>query len=187
MSKSNWIRTLTPGDNRPPLALEAYPELAFNNLLQTYHYRFQKLEEAAQLAAYLSSLYPEACQQRVELGINELFLNAIEHGNLNIDFELKSKLKAAHAWESEINKRLNEDHHLNKSVEVRLDIHPDYYSLCITDQGSGFNWRDYNESKLSTKTFHGRGLMVAKEICFDKVEFSEKGNQVTCTVYTRYP
>ena len=184
MPKKSWIRTLTNPSDRPFRALSSLPELDFPQMLKTYRFSFKTLEEAARLAEYLSSFYPAPSQKRVELGLNELFINAIEHGNLGINHSLKSQLKAANLWEEEILQRLNHPVNQHKEVNVSLDITPDYLSLKITDQGQGFDWREFNQSHQQSPTaLHGRGLMMCKELCFDQIEFSEKGNEVSCIVY----
>ncbi len=184
MSKKSWIRTLTNPWDKPENALITPTELKFPHLLQSYHFSFKTLEEAAMLAEYLSSLYPAHRQKIIELGLNELFLNAIEHGNLGINASFKSHLKAINSWEKEIIHRLNHEFNQHKDVSVNLEITPDYLSLKITDQGDGFDWRAFIESHQHSPTaLHGRGLLMCKELCFDEMTFSEKGNEVICTVY----
>ncbi|MGD9591304.1 MAG: ATP-binding protein [Candidatus Berkiella sp.] len=186
MSKSNWIKTVSRNDRqiKAPLML---PALNFPQLQHNYHYSFKTLEEGSQLAVYLSSLYPKDCQKKVELGLNELFINAIEHGNLGIGHQLKAKLKATHTWEQEIYNRLTNSAHENKEVTVSLDILPDRLVLQVTDQGDGFIWREYfGNYNQSHSGMHGRGLMMVKELCFDHVTFSEKGNTVTCTIFGKH-
>ncbi|MBS0288326.1 MAG: ATP-binding protein [Proteobacteria bacterium] len=185
MAKQPWIRSLQSASKAPSKGLKSLPELFFPHLLQTYSFSFKTLEEAADLAAYLSSFYPQSRQHRVELGLIELFLNAIEHGNLGIDYGLKSQLKKNNCWEKEIKHRLTLPAHQDKMVSVCLDINPAYILLTIKDCGVGFNWREFNDRHPSSTTeLHGRGITMAKELCFDKLSFSEKGNEVSCTVYT---
>ncbi len=181
MQKQPWIRTLQP--LRPVPRKEQLPSLDIHHLFQIFSFSFQSLEEASSLAEHITSFYPLAYQNLIALGINELFLNAIEHGNLGIDYEFKTRLKASNAWEVEIAKRLKEPHNQYKSVHVCMEINPEYIMLRISDQGDGFNWREYDTSNPQNTKRHGRGLIMAQEICFDKLEFSEKGNEVSCLTY----
>ncbi|MBS0289475.1 MAG: ATP-binding protein [Proteobacteria bacterium] len=171
----------------PTLAFSQYQtiwEMNFPHLLQSYCYSFKTPPDAKQLAHYLSSFYPLATQHLIELGLNELFLNAIEHGHLGIDYALKSHLKKTQQWENEIYERLKQQEHQYKSVDVLLEINPAYILLKIRDQGEGFNWLHHN-TKLDAPSFElcGRGLILVKELCFDKVEFSKKGNEISCFRY----
>ncbi len=181
--KQPWIHSLKP-PARPRVTPSFEPHLNFPNLIQTHHFAFNTLEEATKLAAYITSLYPEKFHKRIELGLNELFFNAIEHGNLGIDCELKAILKKTNQWENEVQKRLNTAANHSKFVEASIEINPSYILLKVKDQGNGFDWRLFNEeSEKPSYEASGRGLMMAKKYCFDKVEFSEKGNEVHCLVY----
>jgi len=62
-------------------------------------------EQGEQLSALLSSACPEP--RKVVVGLWELILNAIEHGNLGISYEEKSNLNKENQWSSEILRRLS--------------------------------------------------------------------------------
>lgn len=67
---------------------------------------FSTLAEAHDLASALSSL----CRDResASVGLIELLVNAVEHGNLEITYEEKTELRKNFNWEEEIARRLQE-------------------------------------------------------------------------------
>lgn len=177
LAKSNTL----PFNEMPSFS---HCELKFFNVLQITHYTFQTFEEASQLAYKIARLYPVRNKHHVELGLIEIFINAIEHGHLGITLEEKYKLKANNQWDEEINKRLQEPHNQNKKALVRVEMTPSYLLIQVTDQGAGFNWRQHENEPIATSFMqNGRGLFLARELSFDKIEFSSVGNQVSCFIY----
>ena len=62
----------------------------------------------------LSSLIAFACPNPVSVGIGlvELMINAVEHGNLGITYKEKSKLLLDNTWNLEVEKRLEKSSHI---------------------------------------------------------------------------
>lgn len=144
-------------------------------------FRFKKLQEAHLLAEFLAEACPNP--RLAIMGITEILVNALEHGNLGISFEEKSKLQLEENWLDEIDKRLNLPEHINQFVEVEYRRMEKTIEIKVTDQGEGFDWKKFqdpvNKTLLST---HGRGILLAKSLAFSKLEYSEKGNVVTGTI-----
>lgn len=158
-------------------------EMNYPHIIQSFTFRFRTMEEAKTLAHSIA-MRCDIHAKKVELGLNELFLNAIEHGNLSIDHAEKAKLKLDNSWHSEVEKRLNYPQYSIKDVEVLVDISPDLIRIRITDQGDGFDWQAFEKNPLSvSRAYNGRGLLVARSMCFDEMNFSTKGNAVHCAVY----
>lgn len=159
-------------------------ETRFLALLTHAEFKIQTLYQARQLAFHLSYLCPNP--PRIAVGLTELFINAIEHGNLGITFEEKNQLTSESAWLEEIERRLNIP--ANQSKMVHISVHKDAHAVQfeIQDEGSGFRWQDYLENPgpcQSTK--HGRGIILARMMSFDKLEYNDSGNCVRCLVALR--
>lgn len=170
--------------HQPFLKAVPFCELNFQSLLQSFHFSFQTPEEAKALAAYLSRFYPASNRNLTELGLNEIFFNAIEHGNLNITFQEKSILKKTKKWEKEFELRLKDNLNKNKNVRVYFEVTPSYLCIQIQDEGEGLNHDQLeNSNSLNPTSPHGKGLLLAKELSFDRIEVSDKGNVVVCWVY----
>ena len=151
------------------------------NLLQQSEFRLRTLLEARTLAALLCGFYPQP--QRVCIGISELLINAVEHGNLEINYQEKSRLLYTGKWEDEIARRLSLPEHADKKVEVRLERTPHEIRLMISDCGSGFNSQNYMEmSPERAFDANGRGIAMSKMMSFDTLEYLGKGNQLLAVV-----
>ncbi|NVK17301.1 MAG: response regulator [Methylocystaceae bacterium] len=145
-------------------------------------FRIRTLSEMNMLTGLLATAYPDP--DRMTIGIHELLTNAIEHGNLGITYDGKSKLIMEDKWNSEIDFRLSLKENKNKTVEIELVQAPDKITLTITDQGDGFDCENYLEID-PCRLFdpHGRGIAVAKSMSFDDLVYVGKGNQVIGTVF----
>lgn len=160
------------------------------NVKQTAHtlkmmdrgqFTYRTLDEARSLAALLAN----ACNDsdHVVLGLTELMVNAVEHGNLGIGYEEKSRLNAVGRWEDEVAARLNRPEHVDKYVTVEFERSENTIVFAILDEGEGFEWQKYLElSPERALDSHGRGIAVANSISFDRIEYRGSGNEVFVTV-----
>ncbi len=147
-------------------------------LVRTLRCTFQTIEEGESLATFLANFFPKP--DFALAGISELLINAVEHGNLGIDYEAKGRLMQGKAWRQEIASRLKDPLYSDRKVDVVFERREDGCSIQISDEGNGFEWRKYLEVDPSRATDnHGRGIAMANMLCFDTLEFNEKGNQVT--------
>lgn len=147
-----------------------------------YHaYQIRYLEEVEEVAELLATHFPHADSAR--LGVHELILNALEHGNLGITYEEKTQLVQAGCWREEVIRRQNDPRHQHKKVRLHLLKQHNHLELYIRDDGEGFNWYPYLEcSEDRLHHPHGRGIALAKELCFDRLMYSEKGNELVAVV-----
>ena len=156
-------------------------ETALANLLLRSEFQLRTLLEARTLANALSGYYPQP--QRVILGISELLINAVEHGNLGISYQEKSRLLQQGGWEDEIERRLSLPENISKTVTVQLERKPDEMSLIISDCGAGFEYKNYLEISAE-RAFdpNGRGIAMSRMMSFDTLEYQGKGNQLVAVV-----
>jgi len=144
-------------------------------------FRFRSIEDVEQIARLIAN----ACAHpdRVILGLSELMLNAIEHGNLGIGFEEKLRINARGTWLEEINRRLAAPEQTDRYATLVFRREPGAFTIRIEDTGKGFDWTPYFE--ISTKRAfdpHGRGIAVARSLSFDSLVYFGRGNIVTATV-----
>ncbi|MBR9972529.1 SpoIIE family protein phosphatase [Magnetospirillum sulfuroxidans] len=150
-------------------------------LLDRGRFRFRTLDEGHTLAVALARACPQA--RHLVAGLSELFTNAVEHGNLGIDFDEKAELVAAKRWRQEIEARLDTPRGRGRWVDVQVDRQADGVRFVIRDQGDGFNWRAFDRiSPERAFAPHGRGIALARRLAFTSVEFNDAGNEVTCWV-----
>lgn len=151
-------------------------------LVHSMRCSFKTIEEGDALAGFLAEFFPNP--DLVITGIFELFLNAVEHGNLEISYALKSQLVQANRWKEEIDKRFAEPCYRARQVSVLYKKTGEACSLRIEDEGHGFDWRQYLSVDPSRATDnHGRGIAMANIMSFDKLVYNARGNQVTGYVY----
>lgn len=150
-------------------------------LIQNGDFSLKTLEEAEALTVMLSNACPDP--PSVALGLTELLVNAIEHGNLCITFEEKTRLLERGQWENEVARRICSAEYGDKSVFITFERSTDNIKIVIRDEGSGFDWRKFlNQSSDDLEKAHGRGISLACALAFSDVSYNEKGNQVTVTI-----
>lgn len=152
-------------------------------LLALAEFQFSQLEEISSLASLLASVCPSP--DAVVLGLNELMMNAVEHGSLGISYAEKMKLKRTGAWADEVARRSLQPEYRDRSVRVRMerDNAAREIRFTISDQGSGFEWRNFLEFDPA-RAFdpNGRGIAMARQISFSSLEYQGSGNVVVASV-----
>lgn len=144
-------------------------------------FTFKTLEEAKALGNFIASGCPNPKLAR--LGIIELFINAVEHGNLEIDYHEKTKIYDKNNWEKHIKEKLNLPENKDKVVTVHYTKSPNEIKLRIEDQGKGFEWKKFQELSDSRKLdIHGRGVFLATSLSFSTLEYEGKGNIVNAKI-----
>lgn len=154
--------------------------------LQQGRFRVQTMDEAYDLALLIAQACPNS--EKVAFGLNELIMNGIEHGNLEIGYDEKTSLQANDQWEHEISRRQLLAKYADKFVEIVYERHADRIQLTVIDQGQGFDWSDFEEIKAERLlASHGRGIAMARGLSFDHLEYQGNGNQVICLVHLKDP
>lgn len=144
-------------------------------------FSFTNLAQARDLAASLANVIDDG--EQMAIGLGELFINAVEHGNLGITYKEKSTLNAKGEWEAEVNRRLMLAENFHKKVVVEFERGEDEVRFLVHDQGQGFHWQRFLEIS-SERAFdsHGRGIAMARMMSFDSLEYLGCGNTVLAAV-----
>jgi CheY-like chemotaxis protein len=150
-------------------------------LAQRGEFQLRTLKEARDLAAFAARLCPEP--DVALLGLSEVLANAIEHGNLGICYEEKSRLKHEDRWEEEIERRLQLPEHAGKRAILAFERNATELVFTVKDCGDGFDWKPYLELDPS-RAFdpNGRGIALARNISFARMEYRGTGNEVMVAV-----
>lgn len=146
-------------------------------------FEFRTIGEGRSLATLLARAFPDP--ERVEIGLTELLVNAVEHGNLGITGDEKCALLERGELGIEIERRLAQPELSARRVRVTVWRTDETIVAAIADEGSGFDWhewidRDAPES-LSLDP-NGRGILIARALSFDRLDYNERGNVVTAAV-----
>ena len=155
-----------------------------DEVLQRRH-SVNNLKEIKELLITIVNIFPESRQKKARTGVQELLMNAVEHGNLKIDGAEKSRIKQAgfHDYENELNKLLGLPDYKETKIQVDYEETNSHISLTISDEGNGFDWipfmsmsmRDIDENQS-----YGRGIVMTKMMSFNDIFYNDKGNVVTC-------
>ena len=157
-------------------------ELSFNSLIVSKEYEFNTLKQGSELAQQISRYCP--FPKRVELGLNEIFINAIEHGNLGLHFDDSNPLFGQEVRFHKIEKMLELPEYLHKKVRVHLQKNPTYILVTVVDEGLGFDPDKYTtKAPKATALPCGRGIYLAKFFSFDNLEYAGRGNIAKCYIH----
>lgn len=146
-------------------------------LLEEATFNFKTLDDVHSIAMLVASACPAG--DRSMAGLFELMINAIEHGNLGIGYDTKSELNRTGKWGDEIDKRQNMACYRDKIAQIHFKRMRDHIEITISDQGEGFDWESY--MKFDVRRLldsHGRGIAIANNISFDRLEYNSKGTEV---------
>lgn len=143
---------------------------------KSLNYSFSTLAHVNQIVSGLDSVLPQ--DDQLLLGIKELMVNAIEHGNLKIGYALKTRLLENGTWLEEVTKRLALRENKHKTARLELDSDNESIKVTVTDAGEGFDHRVFTSEETDHNHLHGRGLRLAHTLAFDRLEFLENGRKV---------
>lgn len=118
--------------------------------------------------------------------LREVLVNAIEHGNLEVSFEEKSRVIEQQDYMEFLLARQKEPRFADRRVQVYYMVNRHAFVLRVTDDGNGFDHKAFFERASNDDSLlmleHGRGLTITRN-AFDEMDFNEKGNQITLKKY----
>lgn len=142
------------------------------------------LDEAEAVAGLLALAAEDG--ETVAMGLAELLVNGIEHGNLGIDFKTKAKLKSEERWLEEVLVRLQKPENQGKRVTVHACSEEGMMRVAIADEGPGFAWQEYlTISPDRAFAPNGRGIAVSRQMAFVDMQYIGCGNKVEVTFRQR--
>nr|CRH05053.1 putative Response regulator receiver protein [Candidatus Magnetococcus massalia] len=147
------------------------------NLLHNGEFRIRDLDQAYHLSALIAKACPEPDKQVT--GLREMMVNAVEHGNLGITYDEKSRLIQDGTLGKEIERRLALPENADKCVSINLEQSDDKVEILIKDDGRGFDWQPYLRfAPERVSHSHGRGIALSNLESFDIIEYRGCGNEV---------
>jgi CheY-like chemotaxis protein len=132
-------------------------------LLEEATFTFRTVAEARQIAMLLSCFCPSS--DTALMGLTELMLNAVEHGNLGISYEEKTRLIAEGRLHEEVERRLSLPEYAEKIARASFRRIGHRLIFNISDQGQGFDWQSYLDMSVERLTDnHGRGIAMSRNV-----------------------
>lgn len=172
---------LSDAEARSSLSRQLHQHINSLQFLEQAEFSIRTVEEAGQLASFVAHACPNP--DAAVMGISELLINGVEHGNLGLAYAEKSRLKQEDRWHEEIARRAALPE--NAAKEVRLSYHRDAgaITLRVSDQGSGFSWQNYLEIDPE-RAFdpNGRGIALARMLSFSNITYEGCGNIAVATI-----
>lgn len=145
------------------------------------NFTIRSIDEADRLASFIAQACP--VPDAAVIGISELLINGIEHGNLGISYAEKMQLKRTDTWREEIERRSQLPENSGKRLQVSFRREPEQITLRVVDEGPGFDWENYLEMQPG-RAFdpNGRGIALARRLSFSTVQYEGSGNIALATI-----
>lgn len=133
-----------------------------------------------------ASTLPELRRLHLRGALQELLINAVEHGNLEISYSEKQQALAQDEYDALIARRLAQPRFRNRQVTVHVLYERDAPRMVyrIVDEGAGFLWPSLltqSGDAIGVKEGSGRGIFLTRSL-FPSLEYNERGNEATITV-----
>jgi CheY-like chemotaxis protein len=129
----------------------------------------------------------------LRFGLYEMVVNAIEHGNLGITYEEKSRALNENRLNELILLRVSDPERASRKVVIQCRISLEGLICSIRDEGEGFDHSKYSSSKDPSLLFeeigtslHGRGILLTS-LQFDDIAYNDVGNEVTIVKKNTHP
>ena len=128
----------------------------------------------------------ELDQLHVRMGLQELLINAIEHGNLGISAEEKREALMNDTYDALVDARRHLPINAARRVKVWMehDTANHTFHCRICDEGDGFDWEPLlqgNSETIPSLAASGRGIFLVKTF-IPQLQYFGRGNEVTLTV-----
>jgi len=119
----------------------------------------------------------------LHLVMQELLINAIEHGNCKISYDEKSAfLEKGGNIADLVAEKCRNPEIADKKVHVEWEVRQNSSRFSIRDDGDGFDVRNYKKAfDANPESLHGRGITLAKSLV-TKLSYNKKGNVVSFVV-----
>jgi DNA-binding response OmpR family regulator len=124
----------------------------------------------------------------IAMAFHEALVNALEHGNLELDSSLKADLFTDQdPYQAMRAERMADEQYASRTVTVRVDVVPDRFAVEITDQGPGFDTSKVAAPAADPDALArqcGRGLAMI-QVVMHQVLFNARGNEIRLVLEKR--
>jgi anti-sigma regulatory factor (Ser/Thr protein kinase) len=123
-------------------------------------------------------VFGEQERTRIGVALEEALLNALVHGNLEVNSELR--LQNDGAYEKLIALRREKDPYRDRKLTINARLTPAEAQFIIRDEGPGFNVANVPDPTVleNLEKPSGRGLLIMRAF-LDEVRYNAQGNEVT--------
>jgi len=170
----------------PKNDFKSYGKIKSKNLKIEFENKFEVISEMVQKLMYeIVAEFDETEKINIELGLLELMTNAVEHGNLEINYFQKQNALNDNTLELLYNERINTPKYQNRKINIDFTFDESACEWIIKDDGNGFDYTMLPDpTKENLLELSGRGIFISKFL-FDEVEYIGCGNTVRVKKYIR--
>lgn len=120
---------------------------------------------------------------RIGVALHESMSNAINHGNLELDSELRQEEESIYYELAAARKVMWP--YCDRRVHVLASLNNDHLRFVIRDEGPGFNHKNVLDPtrEENIERIGGRGLLLIRSF-MDEVTYNSCGNEITLVKYT---
>ncbi|WP_417482808.1 hypothetical protein [Maricaulis sp.] len=148
--------------------------------LQNAAFSVQTLGQARQLAGFLGSAMPRACERAV--GLYVLLANAIELGNLGFSVAEKAQGLATGTWDRKLAKRLSEPSYASRRAQVEFQRGERMISILIQDDGDGITTGPEGQGDTLRSDYRARSTQVLKALGFAELTWLGGGSTLSASI-----
>jgi PAS domain S-box-containing protein len=137
------------------------------------------------LRSELSGYFDGKTLMQVEYALNELLMNALEHGTLNISYTHKHALLESHMFDEFLEENIQKiENAFDKKIKISLEEvllkNRKAVIIRIKDKGTGFDVGTTLKSLSLDKNlrFNGRGILMSDNV-LDALFYNEAGNEAS--------
>ena len=128
----------------------------------------------------------ETRQLHLRAALQELVMNAVEHGCLELRYHDKVEAMEKDQYDELIRRRRQDASLQDRRVTIRAiyDTRQQSLTYQIADEGKGFNWKEWLKSGVEvcpTGDVSGRGIFLVHSF-FPDIKYNDRGNEVMFTV-----
>jgi CheY-like chemotaxis protein/anti-sigma regulatory factor (Ser/Thr protein kinase) len=125
-------------------------------------------------------------QLHLRAALQELIMNAVEHGCLEINYHDKADAMGKDKYDELIRQRRQDPRFRDRRATIRAiyDKPRRILTYKISDEGKGFDWRTWEKSSFEmcpTGDISGRGIFFVRSF-FPDIMYNERGNKVMFSV-----
>ena len=120
---------------------------------------------------------------RIGVALHESLSNAINHGNLELDSELRQEEESIYYELAEARKLMWP--YCDRKVQFFASLNGERVKFVIRDEGPGFNHQKVLDPMLAENMDRvgGRGLLLIRSF-MDEVSYNRRGNELTLSKFT---
>lgn len=144
-------------------------------------------EVMSEIEPDIAKCFDSPTAKKISVGLYEILVNAVEHGNLGITYAEKQEALKNNRYDRLLRERHDNKEYSKRKASVVFELTDEKAEFTVEDEGEGFNYKDKHFSDLFSSSDNvyrenGRGIFIAS-CYFDEVSYNEKGNGVTLVKY----